>query len=103
MSFDGINATFEGVGSIVLWMNVRQLYKDRVLKGVHIGPIALWFVWGLWNLIYYPSIHQWYSFFAGVNVAAANGVWLYLLIKYEAYKNLWPWATKPLDSNNAIQ
>jgi hypothetical protein len=82
MTPDHVNGLFEGVGSIMLWLNVRQLVKDKILKGVHYGPVVFWTAWGFWNLYYYPALHQIWSLIGGIDVVLANSVWLLLLWHY---------------------
>lgn len=81
MTPDIINALFEAAASIFVWFNVMALRRDRVVKGVHWTPIAVFAVWGYWNMYYYPHLDQWWSFFAGIGVAVANTVWILLLLK----------------------
>lgn len=80
--YDLVNGLFELVGSVLIWLNVRQLHRDKMVRGVHWAPIAFWMVWGWWNLFYYPSLGQWLSFWGGVSVVIANSVWLAQMIYY---------------------
>lgn len=82
MSLDKINAVFEGGGSILVWLNVIQLIKDKQVKGVHWGPPIFFMLWGYWNMLYYPSLHQWFSTLGGAMLALGNTVWVSLMIKY---------------------
>ena len=82
ISPDQINGLFEAGGSVMLWKNVYTLYKQKMVRGVHWGPTAFFWLWGLWNLFYYPHLHQWFSFSGGPSIVTANGVWLYQMIKY---------------------
>lgn len=83
MTPDTINGFFEGGGSVLLWLNVRQLIRDRgVVKGVHFGPIIFFALWGVWNLYYYPALHQTWSTIGGIDVMLANIVWLSLYAWY---------------------
>ncbi len=75
---------FELLGSVFLWMNVRKLWHDRELKGVYWYSTAFWSLWGCWNLYYYPSLGQWWSFLGGLSVFAANTCWLVLALRYRA-------------------
>ena len=79
---DLINGTFELIGGCFLWTNVRKLYNDKVLKGINIMPVAFFTSWGYWNLYYYPSLDQWFSFVGGVNIVIANSVWVGQAIYY---------------------
>lgn len=87
---DLVNGSFELVGGFFLWKNVRQLLKDKEVKGVHWGPTMFFFLWGLWNLFYYPHLDQWFSFVGGLNIVVANGMWVYLMMKYTKNENPTP-------------
>lgn len=79
---DAINGSFELLGGFTLWMNVRRLYRDKMARGVTWGATAFFMSWGYWNLYYYPSLNQWWSFVGGLNIVAANTVWLVLMLYY---------------------
>lgn len=79
---DLVNGLFELLGGFALWQNVKRIEKDQSIRGVN-WQVTLFFTsWGFWNLFYYPSLHQWLSFFGGINIVTANGVWLFYAIKY---------------------
>lgn len=80
-----INGFFEMVGGVFLLLNIIALYKHKELKGVHWGPTVFFTTWGIWNLYYYPSLNQWYSFAGGIVIATINSIWL-LMICYYKYK-----------------
>lgn len=82
MSADLINGLFEFGGSLLIWLNVRALHRDKQFKGVSIAPTAFFFGWGIWNLYYYPSLEQWASFFGGLSIVVANGVWVAQMVYY---------------------
>lgn len=82
MLLDIINGSFELAGAFIQWIQVRQILKDKEVKGVHWLPIMFFSSWGLWNLYYYPSLEQYFSFLGGLLLTTANTVWLVLIIKY---------------------
>lgn len=82
MSPDLINGGFEFIGSAMIWMNVRQLWKDKMTRGVHWGATTFFTSWGFWNVYYYPYLHQYWSFAGGLSIVLANCAWLYLMWKY---------------------
>jgi len=85
---DLVNGSLEMIGGLFLWKNVIQLFKDKQVKGVHWIPTFFFFIWGLWNLFYYPHLSQWWSFIGGINIVIANGVWVALMFKYkDDYRN----------------
>jgi hypothetical protein len=79
---DVVNALFEFGGSIVLWFNVVQTYRDKGYRGVTVASTFFFSTWGYWNLYYYPSLNQWLSFFGGCSIVAANTAWLVLMLYY---------------------
>ena len=82
MNLDVINGIFELVGSIFIWGSVRQLVRDKGYAGLFLPQIMVYTAWGAWNLLYYPSLGQWWSTIAGVNVLVANLTWIILAGRY---------------------
>lgn len=82
MSPDFGNAFFEAVGGVLTWINVRQLWRDKQVKGVIWPVTAFWACCGIWNLYYYPSLGQWASFAGGLLVVSANVTWVGLALHY---------------------
>lgn len=79
---DLVNGLFEGLGSVLTWLNVAQLIKDRGYAGVKASITVFWFLWGVWNLYYYPHLGQWLSFTGGVSIMIGNLAWVLLAWKY---------------------
>lgn len=79
---DLINAIFEFGGGILCWLNVRALWRDRVVRGVYWPVQGFFAAWGWWNLYYYPSLGQWASFWGGIFLVAGNTVWVILALRY---------------------
>lgn len=79
---DLINGAFEFFGGAVNWLNVRQLLKDKKLRGVSKIPTIVFSAWGLWNLYYYPFLGQWASFTGGLIIVGANLTWCCIAWKY---------------------
>lgn len=82
MTPDVINGLFEFVGSVMLWRNVLQLHRDKMVRGVHWTATGFFMAWGYWNLFYYPHLGQWWSFWGGVSIVTANTVWLAQMLYY---------------------
>jgi hypothetical protein len=82
MNPDHFNAAFEGGGAIIQLINVRQLLRDKTVRGVHWVPLGFWTTWGAWNVFYYPAIGQWWSFAGGLGVFAVNAVNLFFMWLY---------------------
>lgn len=82
VALDLVNGLFEFIGGVCIWMNVRKLLKDKMVRGVSWYVTLFWWSWGVWNLIYYPALNQWMSFSGGLFIVSGNFVWLALAIKY---------------------
>ena len=87
LSPDIINGSFECLGALFLLINIRQIIKDKSLNGVHILPTIFYTGWGFWNLYYYPSLDQWFSFIGGMAIVIVNAAWVSLAIYYTRYHN----------------
>jgi len=82
MSPDIVNSIFEVFGGIFIATSIHRLFKDKEVKGVSWYHACFFAVWGYWNLYFYPSLDQWWSFWGGVGVVTANTIWLGQLIYY---------------------
>lgn len=87
MTFDAINASFEFIGGVMLWLNVRQVLRDKQVHGVNAWSTAFFTLWGYWNILYYPGLNQWLSMLGGLVIVAANTTWVVLLFKYRRRKH----------------
>lgn len=94
MNPDMINGIFELFGALFLILNVLRIHKDKKLSGVHWMPTVFFTVWGMWNLYYYPSLDQWYSFYGGLLIATVNTVWLLQIFYYSELRKRLVWKSK---------
>lgn len=83
MIADGVNATFELSGGFAIWLSIKKLWLSRRTDGVHYGHVAFFTAWGVWNLIYYPSLGQTLSTIGGVGVLVTNMIYLYLCFRFQ--------------------
>ena len=79
---DIINGVFELGGGIMVSLHIARLLRDKIVRGVSWSASAFFFLWGVWNLYYYPHLSQWFSFWGGVLLVAANFVWIVLMAFY---------------------
>lgn len=82
MISDLTNGAFELLGAVMVLNHCRVLYRDKAVKGISILSTAFFASWGAWNLYYYPSLGQWWSFAGGVGIVLANALWVALLLRY---------------------
>lgn len=79
---DLINGTYELAGGLFILLSIIRLYHDKQVHGVSVVHVGFFTSWGFWNLFYYPSLNQWWSFIGGLGVVAANSIWVFLLLYY---------------------
>jgi hypothetical protein len=110
--FDVINALFQLGGAIAAWKNVQMIWKERQVKGVF-WPLTIYYaVWGLWNLVFFSHLAQWWSLASGTLLVSGNLVWSGIALahhrtKRRQAKNLsihkgdWTFITYPNDKKEA--
>lgn len=79
---DLTNGGFEFVGGLLVLNHCRLVLRDKAVAGVSIFSTAIFTLWGIWNLYYYPSLGQWASFTGGLTIVSTNALWVALLLKY---------------------
>jgi hypothetical protein len=82
MNPDFFNGAFELTGAFMLARNVLQIHRDKLVRGVHWMPTLFFASWGFWNLYYYPSLAQWWSFAGGIAIVTVNVAWFVLMVYY---------------------
>lgn len=80
--FDITNSAFEWIGSLMVWMNVRQILKDKSTAGINLYSTIFFVTWASWNVFYYYYISQWSSMIGAIPLALGDIVWLALMFKY---------------------
>lgn len=88
MSPDTINGLFETLGGFFIALSVVSLYRAKQVRGVSWVHTAFFSAWGYWNLFYYPSLGQWFSFFGGLLLVSVNTVWLGQIVYYSVREKL---------------
>ena len=83
---DTVNGSYECLGGLLVWLNVYRLYKDKIVRGITLTTAGFFATWSWWNLYYYPHLNQWISFIGGLNIGAANLVWILMAIHYTKEK-----------------
>ncbi len=71
---DAVNSLFQLGGSFAVIWTAIILFDAKEIRGVSVASTVFMALWGFWNLYYYPSLEQWFSFAAAVVMAAANTV-----------------------------
>jgi hypothetical protein len=76
MAMDLTNSLFEVGLAMMLLLNLQRIRRDKKVQGFDWRVVAFTTAWGVWNLFYYPSLSQWYSFYGGIAVVTVNIIWL---------------------------
>lgn len=79
---DFFNGLYELIGGWFIAQDVRKLIEHKTIKGVYWPGRTFFLSWGVWNLYYYPSYDQWWSFTGGLAICSANIVWVALACYY---------------------
>jgi hypothetical protein len=87
---DQINGVYEALGGLFILLNCRKTWQAKKVAGVSLVTIVFFSSWEFWNLYYYPALDQWWSFWGGAVIAAANLLWIWLVVHYS-----WGWKTVP--------
>ena len=82
ISPDQINGAFEFTGAGFIGCHIRKVLQDKKVAGVSTAATIYFTCWGIWNLYYYPSLAQWWSFIGGLAIVITNFIWILLLLKY---------------------
>ncbi len=82
---DIINGLFELSGGFFVINNCRVLFKDKSIKGVSILSTSFFMTWGMWNVYYYPTLEQWWSFFGGCSLVFTNIIYVLLMLYYKKF------------------
>ena len=73
---DIINGLFEFISGLFMLTNIIKLVKDKTVKGYNWYSVVFFSFWGGWNLFYYPSLDQYFSFIAGIFLFLINIIWV---------------------------
>lgn len=86
---DAVNGLFyEATGALWIGFSILRLHRDKVVRGVHVAQVLFFASWGWWNLYYYPHLGQWASFWGGLGIVLANGIWLGQVVYYTLAERL---------------
>jgi len=82
---DIINAGFEFFATLFVLRNCYVVWDDKKVAGVSVAATAFFMMWGGWNVYYYPSLGQVFSFYCGIGVLLSNILYVGLLIYYSRH------------------
>ncbi len=84
-SVDFVNSIFVGAAVILAALDLRAVYRDGALTGLHVGTAVLMTVWPMCDLVYSFSLHQYTSLSVCAVLATIRGLWLGAVIRFRVY------------------
>lgn len=85
---DFINGSFELLAGFFVLNHCRVLHAHKQARGVSLASVLFFTLWGIWNLYYYPSLHQPLSYYGGWFVVAANALYVGMMVSYRSRAEL---------------
>lgn len=80
--FDLMNAFWELVAGILVWLHVRAIMQSEGdVVGVSPWPVAWSVLWGVSSLALYIHLEYWASLVGNIAILCGNVVWLVLLAR----------------------
>lgn len=79
---DFVNGGLEMLGAFFILHSVILLHKAKMVRGVSWMHTCFFMTWGWWNIYYYPSLDQWFSFIGGLMLVSVNTIWLCQILYY---------------------
>lgn len=82
VTLDQLNAGFELAGAGLRSLDCYRLYQAKRFQGGSLFTALFFFLWGLFNTVFYPSLGQTWSLVAAVLLTAVNGLWIAMAVFY---------------------
>lgn len=82
LPLDQANAGFEFMGALMRTYDCYHLHKAKRFLGGSLFTASFFFVWGLFNTVFYPSLGQTWSLVAAVLLTIVNGIWILMAVFY---------------------
>ncbi|BDD79864.1 hypothetical protein [Burkholderia phage FLC9] len=82
LTYDMINACLELAGATLRSIDCIKLYRAKRFQGGSLWTALFFFLWGLFNIVYYPSFNQTYSWAAAIALTVVNGLWISMAVFY---------------------
>lgn len=83
MWVDVVNAGFEGLGAVLIWINVLRVRRDGAVRGVDWRVSAAWLVPSIWYAVYYAKLGHWFSLGAHSIMLLGSLVWVAHAVVYD--------------------
>jgi hypothetical protein len=84
-TIDLINAFFPFVGCLFVIINIRQMIKDKMMKGSHWLTPLFFYIGQAWGIFFCYSLNQWFSFIGSFMLLVCSIVWYLTMIYYKFF------------------
>jgi hypothetical protein len=75
-------AGFEIGSAALICLSIKQLHRDKLVRGVSVWPVSFFALWGWWNLFWYAHINAPWAWWAGIAVVLTNTTWALQMAYY---------------------
>ena len=80
---DILNGIFVFCGSVLVWINVFKLVKDKEVKGISVTVQTFFAIWGIWNIFYFYHLSLPYSMIANFILGLGNATWCAIVFYFK--------------------
>jgi cation transport ATPase len=87
LTMDQANACLEMGGAFLRTLDCIKLFQDKRFSGGHLGTALYFLGWGVFNVFFYPSLNQVWSFWAAIVLMVMNGLWFVMALYYNHWVN----------------
>lgn len=85
MNLDVINGLFEFGAAVAILNHCRTLHGHKEVRGMSTVSTIFFTAWGCFNIVFYPSLGQWWSFYGGLCVVSTNVLWVAMQLYYRFF------------------
>lgn len=79
---DAVTGGFAFLLGFMILSNCVTMYRDKMVRGVNWFASAFVSVYSFWNVYYFAQLGQWFPSLCGVVTAAANALWISMMLHY---------------------
>jgi len=85
---DFVNALFLLGATLFMGLNIIQLYKDKMVRGVSVWPFVYFLLWNLYSLYYLVHLNQLVSFVLELFFMAVSLFYVCQIMHYKKMEKL---------------
>lgn len=86
LTMDQANAALEMGGAFLRTLDCIKLFQHKRFVGGHLGTALYFLLWGVFNVFFYPSLNQVWSFWAALALMVINGLWFVMAVYYNHFR-----------------